>query len=132
MDMEVLKAELSDDPLIRGYASMSDLEAADDLNEAYRSVTRNYVFGWEIFNATNESEYATLNDAQKSSWDALCAIDQIDTSCGVSKAREAELFGPGTATRSNLIALRNPAASRATELGLGMIKPGHISEARRI
>lgn len=126
-----LATEVLTDPLNRGYSGMSDAEVADDLNSEYRTRTRDSVFGYEIFNVTNDAEYNALTDAQKSSWDALCAIEQINTSSGVAKAREAELFGPGTTTRSNLIALRIESMSRATELGLGFVKVGHVEEVRR-
>ena len=132
MDMDVLKAELNNDPLGRGYAGMTDEEAASDLTDVlYRTVARSYVAGWEILNATNDAEYAALTAEQKASWDRLCAVEQIDTTSGVAKAREAELFGPGTVTRSNLAALKNPPASRARELGLGDVRTGHVQEARR-
>lgn len=39
-EISVLIAELSTDPLGRGYAAMSDEEAADDLNLAYRPGSR--------------------------------------------------------------------------------------------
>ena len=130
MDIGILRTELTDDPLSRGYSSMSDLEAANDLNTVYRTKTRDYVSGSEIFNVTDNTEYAALTDAQKISWDALCGIDQIDTSSGVAKAREAEIFGPGTTTRSNLSAIKSPAATRAVELGIGIVYEGNVMEAR--
>lgn len=116
MDYQVLKTELTTDPLTRGYSGMSDLQAANDLNTVYRTITRPTVAGWEIFNETDSTEYGALTDAQKASWDALCAIDQIDTASGVAKSREAELFGAGTTTRSNLQDLRTEDVSRADEL----------------
>jgi hypothetical protein len=132
MDYQALAAELTDDPLARGYAGMDDDQAAADLNTAYRTRTRAYVYGWEIFNATDSAEYGALTDAQKSSWDALCAIFQIDTASGVAKSREAELFGAGTTTRSNLQALRIEDISRATELGLPWIRTGDVTYARSL
>ena len=129
---ELLRVELDTDPLNRGYTSMSDEEVAADLNTVYRTITRDYVSGWEIFNITNNTEYATLTDAQKASWDALCGIENIDTASGVAKAKEAELFGPGTTTRSNLIDLKTTDVSRAVELGFGEVTVGQIQEARRL
>lgn len=130
MDIGILKTEITGDPLGRGYSGMMDLEVAIDLNTVYRTKTRDTVAGWEIFNVTDDTEYSALTDAQKSSWDALCGIEQIDTGSGVAKAREAELFGGGTTTRSNLAALKSPAASRASELGLSVIYEGNVQEAR--
>ena len=130
MNIDILKAELTDDLLSRGYSGMSDLEAATDLNTVYRTKTRDTVSGSEIFNVTDADEYTDLTNEQKISWDALCAIDSINTSSGVAKSKEAELFGPGTTTRSNLAALRSPPASRAEELGLGIVYEGNVQEAR--
>lgn len=131
MDIEILKTELNVDPLSRGYSTMSDEEAAADLNTIYRTVDRDYVSGWEIFNVTDDSEYSALSDSQKASWDVLCSIEYIDTTNGIAKSREAELFGPGTTTRSSLASLKTQIISRAAELGLGTIKAGHVEEARR-
>lgn len=128
--IEDLAAEITIDPLGRGYSGMSDLAVANDLNTEYRTITRVTVAGWEIFNVTDDVEYAALTDAQKASWDALCGIEQIDTANGVAKAREAELFGGGTTTRSNLATLKSPVASRAVELGLPFVREGNIQEAR--
>lgn len=116
MDYRILADELATDPLTRGYAGMDDLQAANDLNTVYRTLQRDRVFGWEIFNVTDDAEYEALTDLQKSSWDSLCSIDQIDTSSGVAKAREKELFGAGTTTRGNLVVLKTEDVSRAEEL----------------
>lgn len=128
--MSALRDELLNDPLTRGYAAMTDEQAAASLNTADRTITAQYVSGSDVFNATDDVEYAALTEAQKQAWDALCAIDQIDTSNGVAKAREAELFGPGTATRSNLVALRQSTVSRAVELSLGRVRAGEVKHAR--
>ena len=126
-----LKDEITNDPLTRGYAGMTDAQVADSLtNTIDRVVTKQFISGSEIFNATDDTEYSALTDAQKSAWDALCAIDQIDTVSGVAKAREAELFGGGTTTRTNLLAIRNETVSRAQELGLGNVNEGDVRQAR--
>ena len=130
--IEILKTEISTDPLSRGYSGMSDLEVADSMNTVNRPVTREYVTGSEIFNATNDVEYSALTVDQQAAWDRLCGIDQIKISSGVAKAREAELFGPGSTTRTNLVALKAaPAISRAQEIGLPMVYEGNVQEARQ-
>lgn len=125
-----LKDEITTDPLGRGYSGMTDQQVADSLNAVDRSATYSVITGAQIFNATDDAEYGALTDAQKASWDALCAISEIDTASGVAKAREAELFGPGTQTRSNLQALRSYSMSRAQELGLGKVNEGDVKHAR--
>lgn len=128
--MTILADEITNDPLARGYAGMTDQQVADSMNAVDRTQVQAFISGSEIFNATDDAEYAALTDAQKSAWDALCAIDSIDTSSGVAKAREAELFGPATATRTALQALKNKPVSRATELGLPTITADRVTTAR--
>lgn len=132
MDYAVLADEISTDPLTRGYSGMTDAQIAADINTEYRTCTRPFVFGHEIFNVTDDTEYGALTDAQKSSWDALCAIAEIETTSGVAKSREAELFGAGTTTRSNLSALRSPACSRGVELGLGNVETDDVTYAKTL
>lgn len=128
--MSILSDELLNDPLGLGYSGMSDLQAADSLNTQNRVITSQFLSGSDIFNATDDAEYDLLTDLQKSSWDALCAIDSINTGGGVAKSREKELFGAGTNTRSNLIAARQSTVSRAQELGLSNVREGTITTAR--
>jgi hypothetical protein len=129
--MTTLYDEIMTDPLSRGYSGMTDEEVANDINSLYRTIQRDFVYGHEIFNITDDAEYGILSDTQKSSWDALCAIEQVKTASGVARSRELELFGPGTITRTNLQELTTKSVSRAEELGLGIVKPGYIEEVRR-
>lgn len=133
MNIDILKSELTTDPLTRGYAGMSDEAAAADLNTVYRTRQRDAVSGSEILNATDNAEFRRLGvtDVQRNQWLALCGTDSINVSSGVAKALEASIFGAGTTTRSNLVALKTENISRATELGLETVKAGHVEEARR-
>jgi hypothetical protein len=130
VNLQVLNSELISDPLARGYSGMSDAAAAADLNTVYRSRQRAWISGSEVFNATDDVEFAALTDVQKDRWVALCAVASIDVDNGVAKAMEAALFGPATDTRSNLTALRAENISRAEELGLGVVTPGDVNKAR--
>jgi len=132
MDYAILSSELSSDPLARGYSGMTDQEAADDLNTKYRTATRTAVFGSEILNATDDTEFSALTDAEKDRWLALCAVDYVNVSSGVAKSLEADIFGPGTTTRTNLIALKTESISRALELGLNGVLSGDVQYARTL
>lgn len=128
--MSILSEELANDPLTRGYAGMTDQQAVDSLNTADRSRAVATVSGAAIFNATDDAEYTALTDAQQASWDRLCAIETVDISSGVAKAREAELFGASTTTRANLTALKTESISRGEELGIGLVTLGMVQAAR--
>lgn len=132
MRLNALKTELATDPLGRGYAGMSDDAAAVSLNAINRSRNRPTVLGSEILNATDGTEFALLTDVNKSDWLALCGIEEVNTGSGVAKQMEVDLFGPGTATRTALIAVRNENISRATELGLGSVRAGTVNQARNL
>jgi len=129
--MSILSDEITNDSLVRGYNTMTNAEVATSLNDTIdRPDVKQYLTGSDIFNATDDTEYAALAAADKESWVRLCAIDSIDTLSGIAKSREAELFGAGTATRTNLLAIRTTTISRAQELGLGSVNEGDVIQAR--
>lgn len=130
---EALWAELRDDPLARGYASMSDEEAADDLNTAYRTEPRMEITKAQLWENTDLAEYAALTAAGRQAYDVLVNLDDIDVSEGTnSRDALAALFPAGSTTRVNLVALvTDPLPiTRAEELGLVRVKPGHVRDAR--
>ena len=130
-DLQILNAEITTDPLARGYSGMTDLQIANNLNAEYRTANRDTVSGAEIFNATDADEYGALTDDKKAAWDRLCAIGVVDTASGVAKAREAELFGGGSVTRANLQSLRQYSLSRAAELGINeRVYASDVTEAK--
>jgi len=132
MNYQVLHTELDTDPLTRGYSGMSDSEAADDLNTVYRTLPVDTVPGSDIFNNTDDAEYGALTAEEQNRWLNMCGVSDIDVSSGVAKSLEAELFGAGTDTRTNLLALKTRDVSRGEELGLGIVKAGNVEEVRRL
>jgi hypothetical protein len=132
MDYQVLQDEITNDPLARGYSGMTDSEVTDSLNTVNRTYTRDTVTGSEILNVTDDAEFAALTDVNKDRWMALCGIGSIDTSSGIAKALEADIFGAGTTTRDNMVDLKNPDCSRATELGLPTVKVGDVEYVRSL
>ncbi len=132
MDYQVLKTELTTDPLVRGYSAMTDAEAAADLNTVYRTRTRPFVYGWEILNETDDTEFGALTDVQKNQWLSMCGTLEIDTGSGVAKSLEATFFGAGTTTRTNLQAIRIEDISRAVEIVGADVKTGDVGYARSL
>ena len=132
VDNATLVTELTTDPLGRGYSGMTDQQAADDLNTAYRSRNRSSVKGSEIFNAIVLSEYDALADAEKLKVQIICGLgDDIDVGAGTNtRAFLIAAFGPATVTRDNLIALASESISRAIELGLSELEAKHVRIAR--
>ena len=134
MDYIALKAELdAGHPDTGAYNVDAGLvgDKSGQINVVNRTRQRDFVTGSEILNATDDAEFSALTDAQKDRWLSMCGIDQIDTSSGIAKSLEAALFGGGTTTRANLIALKIEAVSRAVELSLGFVTAGDVEFARR-
>jgi hypothetical protein len=131
MDLIKLRTELISDPLTRGYASMTDAQAAESLNTANRASTRTLVDTWEILEATVPAEYTPLSSALKTQYQLYVSAGRIDVSRANTRAAFALMFGAGTVTRTNLLALSaGPLVSRAVELELGVVAPGDVQCAR--
>lgn len=130
MNYEELRAELDAGHPDTGPYSSNDAQAADELNAVNRTVTVQRVPGSDIFNQTDDVEYAALLEEDKNRWLAVCAVLAVDVASGVARAEEAAIFGPGTTTRSNLAALKTQPASRAVEIDLGYVRAGDVTYAR--
>lgn len=129
--MSVLRDELLNDPLAWNYGAMTDSEAAAKLNDAtLRDLPRSVIDTWEILDATVPSEYATLTANQRQTYQIIISSGQVSIASTNIRNALAAMFGAGTATRANLLALQTRKGSRAEELGLGRVKPGHIQMAR--
>ena len=129
MDYVALKAELTDDPLTRGYSGMTDEEAATDLNTVYREKNRTSMSGSEVLNAVNATQWAELTDAQRQTVWNVVHLGTINP-FGVEATLLIGVFGAGTATITALAAARLDSMSRAAELGLGSVFAGHVHDAR--
>ena len=131
-NIAALKTELIAGHPGTGPYNADDELAAGELNVVNRTRNRTTVEGSEILNATDDTEFGALSAANKTDWLNLCGVESINTASGVAKSMEADLFGPGTTTRTNLAAMRNKDVSRAVELGLGFIWTGHVEAARAL
>ncbi len=125
LTMADLKTELTDDPLTRGYAGMTDQQAADDLNTAYRTRNRTNMTGDEIAQQADPVEFNGLDDGSanntadvKAHWLALCARESIDPFAATNEQLVIAIFGAGSASVANLQAARLESITRAQELGL--------------
>ncbi len=132
LDYVALKAELDAGHPVTGAYSANHQTAANELNALNRSEAVDSVSGSQICNATDSTEFSSKTDGQKSRWLALCGVDTVDVSSGVAKNLEADIFGPGTTTRSNLLSLKTKAISRAAELGLGVVNASNVEHARTL
>jgi len=129
MDYKVLAAELA----LPAYAKMSNAQAAAALNAASVSVARTFITGAELWECTLLAEYAALAQAARDAYQVLVSLGSIDVSEGSnSRMALAVLFGAGTQTRANLLALagKGTMQSRAAQLGLPFVGEHHVATAR--
>lgn len=133
MSLDILRAELTTDPLARGYAGLTADQAAASLNTVNRSRVRSNMSGDEVFQQTVAAEFAALTTAsgKQPMWVSFCARADINPGAAANVAFVQFIFGPGSATVAALNAARQEAISRAMEIGLQRVEPGHILEARR-
>ena len=143
---EKLRAELADDPLDRGYSTMTDQEAADDLRTEYRSdlqpVPMTSVVRW----CARHDALASLDTAAGSATPGVRSVARAAqimiasphiVSFNVHDPELADMLDAlvtaGVFTldeRDDLVALGTTPTSRAAELGLGRVKPGYVGKAR--
>lgn len=152
MNYDTLKTELTADPLGVGYAEMDAQAAADVLNAVNRpQVYSRFLSLRAIAAVLTDEEYgafkAFLAQASAASprvadMAAMLAMPCSDsgetggldfgeaTVRGMVDAFGAATSLPEAAARVKMLAERT--ISRATELGLPHVEPGHVQDARRL
>lgn len=136
MNYVVLHDELITDPLTRGYSAMSDAAAAADLNTVYRTRDVECLDQAVVYNAVVPAEFAALSAGDKEEiWDIVHVggggglwVRSNDT----ARSRFVSIFGAQSNTIQALAALLTVDISRAEELSLGTVKPGHVTKARAL
>lgn len=131
MDLVALKAELTTDALNRGYAAMTDEQAADSLNLRNRQPDAETLSSGVFVASLVSAEYDLLSNAKKD----YCRLIAMAGSLPITAQLKAELagiFAAGTQTRANLLAAVKRTGSRAEELGLGRVTPSDVANAKRI
>ena len=129
MDIAKLKAEITDDPLGRGYSEMTDAEIATSLNTEDRPDNKKTMTSSEVLNAVDITEWNALTDAQRQIiWDVL-HIGEINP-FGVEATIFIAVFGGGSDTITALAVARITYISRASELGQGITYLAHVTQAR--
>lgn len=130
--MNKLLQELSDDPLGRNYAAMTNQQIVESLNNPDRTITRDILSSAEIYENIDISEFQAKQTAAKEYVrDVLGLGDNIKVGPG-SKARTVLLnvFGASSNTITSLSAALQITVSRAQELGLGEVREGDVQVIR--
>lgn len=130
IDYAALKTELQTDPQTMGYAPLiadgSDNQLAALLNAltgpGAGAVDRDILPAYEIVDAVVQAEYDPLTAAQKQQLLLITGAGQVNIRATNTRAALAAMFGPGTTTRANMLALQTRTGSRAEVLfGIGTV-----------
>lgn len=131
MNYTVLIDELTNDPLARGYAGMTDQEVVDSLLTKNRPTQRTVIPSYEIFDAIVPDEWAALSSQEKQRIQTILSMGNVNIKGTNTRDSFLRAFLPGTTTRTNLAALQvGPNISRAEELGISDVGDGHVASAR--
>ena len=148
--MSILSDELTNDPLARGYAGMTDVQATDDLNTEYRDV--NYPILLDAVNyAIRENgkwtEYREKAELQTvaGTYDNQSMREFMDMFTGFTSLPEVDMQGAymdgliddmvtegsmGGGVAAALKAFGVQTVSRGVELGIGIVRVGEVEVAR--
>lgn len=129
-NIELLKAELISGHPGTGAYDADPVIAAGQLNAVNRTKNRASMSGDELFAATDSTEFASLTVEKKANWLSFCGRDTINPFGASNVAFVQWVFGGGSTTVASLAASRTTEAGRAEELGIGFVRPGHVTEAR--
>ena len=129
MNIEILKEELTNDPLARGYSGMTDKQATDDLNTVDRTTNKAILSGTEVLNAIPKTVLLALSATDRQRvWDVVHMGDV--NPFGIEADIFIDIFGAGSITIIALQALRLNNVSRGVELNIGHVKEGYVGRAR--
>lgn len=137
MSSAILRNELLNDPLLVGYAGMTDAAVLTSLvDESLRPVSDlDIISSADLYEAVDRAEYVGLQEAQKDQVRVLLGLGG-DINIGPNSKARANLlniFGVGTETRAALTTIvTNRTTSRAKELGVkqSQLTEGGIAAAR--
>lgn len=151
MDIPKLKEEINNDPLGRGYSAMDDAAVASSLNVADRSriveITSAKLLAWSAGASVGDRPRLIKIDeasASHASEDvkavaSVCAemVRRHGTSIDLNLADHVALLDAlvvggvlSSDDKTDLLQLASESISRADELGIGLVRPGDVIQAR--
>lgn len=128
---EALREELDGSHPVTGAYSADNEIAASQLNAVNINRNRTSMTGREVADEIIDADYNALTEGNKTKVLALIASDTLDP-FGFGANVIKDIFGAGSDTLAALALARVETISRAVELGLGEVTPGHVEEARRL
>ena len=113
----ILSAELTNDPLARGYSAMGNADVVASLRTQNRSRIRARMDSSEVFQAVDVTEFLAKTDQQQRNLMAVMSFGWLNPQ-GKEATLFTNIFGAGSATITALAAARLETVSRAVELAI--------------
>lgn len=134
--LQILSDELANDPLGRGYAGMTDAQAADSLNVRNIPTTAGDVSLQELWeDLIDQGEATTMREGSVNDFNNVVLLGQ-NAPLSVTSTDYAEIglaFPGGSQTRINMNNRAQGLESRGEELDLPRpIKEGWVTQARAV
>lgn len=130
MDLIALKNEIQNDPTSRGYSGKTHEEIAELINRPVRNVDRSEISGGQIAACLVKADWTALSAADKNYLQVFISAQDMPLTVQL-KNEFGGLFGIGTQTRVNLLAMLKRSGSRAEELQLGSVTTSDVANALR-
>ncbi len=127
---QTIRVELDTDPATKNYTPMSNSDASAAMNARDQIVDRDLIPGWAVLEATVPAEWSALSAGEKVRYELLIATGEIKLSGANTRAWIVTMFGVGTQTRANFVALQDETTSRSEIIGVGKTTGTDIAEAR--
>jgi hypothetical protein len=129
--LQIIKGELTADPLQRGYAAMSDEDAAASLMRQDRTVDREQLSSGVLVSCLDKAEFTALSNADKAYLNLFITASDVPMTADVRQALRS-MFPAGSKTRQNINQSTRRIGSRAEELGLASVTTSGIADAKRL
>ncbi len=144
--MSTLSDEIANDPLVRGYASMTDLQIVASINAVDRNVDKPVALRELIVHLLKKQKWVAIEAESKSDSLGVQAetvafmtimnnvnFTELDLSDSITQTmlisiRDADLLD--AADQIAILAMGKEMKSRAQELGLSRIREGTVNRAR--
>jgi hypothetical protein len=126
----ILADELTNDPLNRGYATMSDAAVVESLrNLKDRTRIRSRMDSSEVFQSIDITEFVALTDRQQANIMGILAFGSVNPQ-GKEATYFQTVFGGGSNTITSLASARQEAISRSIELGIPNVYEPDVAAVR--
>lgn len=124
-----IRAEL--DGNVALYGAMTDQQVTDELNAVDKQQNRTSMSGDEILSNIEGSALATLTGDNAVKVMGIVGMGSVDP-FGPAAQIFIDAFGGGSATITALQAARVETVSRASQIGVGVVKLGDVMNARAL